>query len=1011
MSEGPTRRDGNEPRRLRDRLERAFGHVDPDIALSGTPSEAGAKAASEALRRLATRQVLGDRYVVHESVGSGGMGVVLRVWDEDLRRNLAMKVLQGESLNEVLAERPADVMDSDSVERLFDDLRKHVDSDDTQKGTPEFPAGDLDKVRRFLEEAQITGQLDHPGIVPVHEVGLDDEGRVFFTMKLVKGETLREVFKRVHAGSTEWTRTRALGILLRVCEAMSYAHAKGVIHRDLKPANIMVGAYGEVYVMDWGLAQLVDRAAADHETVSINTEFTEGDESFEPDGTTTGRVVGTPVYMSPEQAIGDDASLSPAVDVYAIGAMIYHLVAGHPPYAVVQTHSARDVLAKLRAGPPERLYRAARDAPAELVAICEKAMAREESQRYADTKLLADDLRAFLERRVVSAYETGAFAELRKWIARNRVLAAALLTLVTLSIAFGTKFGLMSRELGGKNEALTDALTDLADRNVKLDRALADARQLKDVAEVERSRVLRLLASPERDKLAEQAADLWPATIQLVPRYDAWLERARELVASLDSLPHSEHPGHRERLELIRTRASVITAEQLENDRRTHPEYDTWRQLKEGIAQVQAVIDTARAASADGSLSDDDEVTLTTLEAQLPLLQAQERSVGERVDQRRTFRFTDPDDALWHDELVRIIQEIEAFAEPATGLIDGVSPTYGWGIARRRAEALRVDQLTRSGDEARARWRMASASIAAPSECPYDGLVLAPQQGLLPLARNPRTGLWEFWHVTSGSEPRRARSGEFTVAPETGIILVLVPAGTAWIGAQSIDREKPNFDPLAQTDEAPVHEVHLEPFFLSKYELTQEQWTRATSVNPSIHQTGTGDSITGVHPVEGIRWDQAETTLRWLGLTLPTEAQWEVAARAGTSTPWWTGAARESLVGVVNMADETAAKRTGNDLGSRDWPGFDDGFAHHAPVTYGRPNPFGFFGVHGNVWEWCADLYRKSYARETTTGERTLRGGAFVERADRLRSAYRGKGSPARIGASLGVRPARAVDR
>ncbi len=131
------------------------------------------------------------------------------MWDEDLRRNLAMKVILGKG--------------------------DHI--------TGETPSVDSKTLGRFLEEAQVTGQLDHPGIVPVHELGLDDQGQVYFTMKLVKGRDLKAIFDLVHEGKEGWTQTRALNVMLKVCEAMAYAHSKGVIHRDLKPANVMVGKY------------------------------------------------------------------------------------------------------------------------------------------------------------------------------------------------------------------------------------------------------------------------------------------------------------------------------------------------------------------------------------------------------------------------------------------------------------------------------------------------------------------------------------------------------------------------------------------------------------------------------------------------------------------------------------------------------------------------------------------------------------------------------------------------
>jgi serine/threonine protein kinase len=151
------------------------------------------------------------RYAMKSEVGRGGMGAVLRVWDEDLRRHLAMKVVLPEG---ALPAAPV----------------------------PASP--DPRRLGRFFEEAQITAQLDHPGIVPVHELGLTNDGRVYFTMKLVHGRDLQTIFGLARSGAEGWSPTRAVGVLLKVCEAMGYAHSKGVVHRDLKPANIMVGGWG-----------------------------------------------------------------------------------------------------------------------------------------------------------------------------------------------------------------------------------------------------------------------------------------------------------------------------------------------------------------------------------------------------------------------------------------------------------------------------------------------------------------------------------------------------------------------------------------------------------------------------------------------------------------------------------------------------------------------------------------------------------------------------------------------
>ena len=200
------------------------------------------------------------------------------------------------------------------------------------------------RAARFLEEAQITGQLDHPGIVPVHELGLDAEGRLYFTMKLVKGRELREVFELVRKDEDGWNLPRALGVLLRVCEAMAYAHDKRVIHRDLKPSNLMVGRFGEVFVMDWGLARVLDRPdprdlrirEPDDDTATqpvLSDRRESGDDSHSPLYTMDGDVFGTPAYMPPEQARGDIARIGTAADVYAVGAILYHLLAACMPYS------------------------------------------------------------------------------------------------------------------------------------------------------------------------------------------------------------------------------------------------------------------------------------------------------------------------------------------------------------------------------------------------------------------------------------------------------------------------------------------------------------------------------------------------------------------------------------------------------------------------------------------------------------------------------------------------------
>lgn len=362
---------------------------------SGAPGASGAGARAEdaarAVARLEARSATFARYTLQEPIGKGGMGIVRRVHDEDLDRDLAMKIGLDAPAGAV---RPTDAT----------------------------------RLARFLQEARVTAQLDHPGVVPVHELGVDPEGRVYFTMKLVKGRTFAQILDFVAKGAEGWTRVRALGVIQRVCEAMAYAHEKGVLHRDLKPTNVMVGEFGEVYVMDWGLARLaagVAPPAPDDPRPAAPESPTDPTDSSSL--TRDGQIVGTPAYMSPEQAVGLGGAVGPHSDVYAVGAMLHHLLAGRPP-------SAREPAA------------IPRTVPAELAAICEKALSLEWQKRYRDMASMSADLTAFLEGRVVTAYETGALAEARKWVRRNRGLAAALAAMllvlasgVVVSLSLKTK--------------------------------------------------------------------------------------------------------------------------------------------------------------------------------------------------------------------------------------------------------------------------------------------------------------------------------------------------------------------------------------------------------------------------------------------------------------------------------------------------------------------------------------------------------------------------------------------
>ena len=250
------------------------------------------------------------------------------------------------------------------------------------------------ELNRFCHEAQVTGQLAHPSIVPVHDLGLLPDGRPYYTMKRIGGTTLKDVLdslrRREDTFEASWTVPHAVSVVLRVAQALAYAHDRGVVHRDVKPANIMVGDYGEVLLLDWGVARVLGRAGPGHEEVA--TWRSEGDE----DRTIVGTIAGTPAYMAPEQARGDIDRIGPAADVYSVGVVLYEYIARRRPFTA---RDVRELLHKVVSDPvaAPSLIEGARRVPEELEALVMRCVEKEPEDRFADGRALAAALEGFLE--------------------------------------------------------------------------------------------------------------------------------------------------------------------------------------------------------------------------------------------------------------------------------------------------------------------------------------------------------------------------------------------------------------------------------------------------------------------------------------------------------------------------------------------------------------------------------------------------------------------------------------
>ncbi|MBV8757197.1 MAG: protein kinase [Deltaproteobacteria bacterium] len=274
---------------------------------------------------------------------------------------------------------------------------------------------------RFEREARVTARLQHPGIVPIYEIGRWPDGTPFYSMRMVEGQTLRDAIAK--AGSLA-ERIALLPAVIAATEAVAFAHSQRVIHRDLTPSNVMVGAYGETVVIDWGLAKdLADDHAEPAEA--------EGGPEDAPTGLTgVGTVIGTAAYMPPEQASA--ASVDERADVYALGAILYHLLSGAAPY---RASASRNVLADLKAGPPAPIEELVPNAPRDLVSIVAKAMARDPRARYPSAFELADELKRFQTGRIVQAHEYTTAERMHRFIVRNRApLAVSFVALVAFAI-------------------------------------------------------------------------------------------------------------------------------------------------------------------------------------------------------------------------------------------------------------------------------------------------------------------------------------------------------------------------------------------------------------------------------------------------------------------------------------------------------------------------------------------------------------------------------------------------
>ena len=436
----------------------------------------------------------GQRFRVLRPHAQGGLGVVFVALDAELNREVALKQI----------------------------IEHHAD--------------DLQSRQRFLIEAEVTGGLEHPGIVPVYGLGAYDDGRPYYAMRLIRGDSLKQVIGQFHddpalnrdAGLRSLELRKLLRRFVDVCNAIHYAHSRGVLHRDIKPSNVVVGKYGETLVVDWGLAKATGKSDPRAGECTLLPVASGGSSETQP-----GSMMGTPPYMSPEQAAGDLGRLGPQSDVYSLGATLYHTLCGVPPFV---GDDAVEVMQAVIRGDFRSPRQIAPSIDRPLEAICLKAMELRPDDRHSSAKALAEDVERWMADEPVSAFQESRRCRLARWARRNAALVTgtgAILTTAVIALTVitwlvtqqNTRLGLAHAEVAREKEQAVIGRT-MASRAVEQMLDEVSSRDLLNIPQVEALRV----------KLAERAVNFYREFDRNTPNDPATrfeLARVEEQVASL----------------------------------------------------------------------------------------------------------------------------------------------------------------------------------------------------------------------------------------------------------------------------------------------------------------------------------------------------------------------------------------------------------------------------------------------------------------------------------------------
>jgi len=816
---------------------------------------------------------------------------------------------------------------------------------------------------RFLREAEAGARLRHEGIVAVFDYG-EVAGTPYIAQELVEGgySLAHQIKERQMSKSVASDVYLRVGrLFVQVARALAAAHEGAVVHRDVTPSNILIDPSGRARVADFGLACVVGV----------------------PNISTSGDFSGTLEYLSPEQAMARRIGIDHRTDIFSLGVTLYEALTLKRPFT---GDSMAQVVEKIMYEEPPDPRTIRSQVPRDLAVICAKAMEKERRRRYPTMQAMADDLQCYVEQQPIRARPRGPVRRALVWGRQNR-------------LALAVTVGLFALGLG----------TLLLERQ-RVERARAE--QMADFARLRQWR-----ERYERSCLVDPGSG----------------GELRALLADAQALA-LRRSVHERRLLDLRERALPRSPGDEELDRASSSDHDRLRfeqaleraRLAEGAQQRAAEDAEADAASATVGSIIAQFADPVTLGAHVAAPSNEFLALEERVRARKTWRF-ESEELQWEHDATR--EFLRALDELLTddGSVARVSAFAGL--------ALDVERRSVTGPDALLAWQRALRDVADVDLYPhYCGLRLQPQHGLLPLDVDPCTKLWEFLYVASGDRPKRRADGEgWELGRSDGIVMVLLPGGRFRMGSApenggAVEPHGRAALDYPDEDEGPSHEVDLAPFFISKYELTQGQyskWMRSGAArSKSGFARGDRSQDGGVHPLEQISWYESMQLVQSMGLCLPTEAQWEYAARGGSTGKWWCGEERSSLItaggGRINLADRAAAASGARWPTLLVWPEYEDGFKVHARVDALEPNGFGLYHTAGNVAEWCLDRYA-SYAEYPyvlpDSGERlrpdverrVVRGGSFMTGPNECRSSHRHMEAPEYSRADLGLRPVRAI--